>query len=511
VIADARLRRAVRPRPLGVDVAAALNLVASLVKFLSLAFLLPTAVALWYGEPPWPFLGAGAITLAAALAVERATRRHERVGVREAFLVVSLTWLVAAAVGALPYVLSGEAQLSSPLDAYFEAMSGFTTTGSSILTDIPSLPRSLLMWRQFTQWLGGMGIIVLALAVLPRLRVGGRQLFESEAPGSEVEPLAVSIRSTARRLWLLYVALSAAEVTALGLVAVTGLDPEMTFFDAVAHTFTTMPTGGFSPRARSLEEFGAGTQWVVIGFMVLAGANFAVMYAAFVRRRGRVLLGDEELRLYLALLAVAGTVVGLNLAADEVAGGEAAVRQGVFQAVSLMTTTGYANADFAGWPTLAAGILVGLMFVGGSAASTAGSVKVVRHLLIGRILRRELDQTVHPEIVEPIRLKATVVDERTVRAVIAFVLLYVGLFVGGSLAIMVDSELAGVAVSPFEAVAAAATTIGNVGPGFGFAGPMGSFAPFGDVTKIVMILLMWLGRLEIIPVVVLFTVRYWRA
>ncbi len=511
MIADARLRRAVRRRSLGVDVAAAVNLVASLVKYLSLAFLLPTAVALWYGESPWPFLGAGAITAGAALGVERATRTHQRVGIREAFLVVSLTWLAAAAAGSLPYLLSGEEQLSSPVDAYFEAMSGFTTTGSSILTDIPALPRSLLMWRQLTQWLGGMGIIVLALAVLPRLRVGGRQLFESEAPGPEIEPLAASIRSTARRLWLLYIALSAAELGALTLVAATDLDPAMTAYDAIAHTLTTMPTGGFSPRARSLEEFGAATQWVVVAFMVVAGANFAVMYAAFVRRRGKLLLHNDELRVYLALLVAAGIVVAANLAADDVAAGEAAVRQGVFQAVSLMTTTGYANADFANWPTLAAGVLVGLMFVGGSAASTSGSVKVVRHLLIGRILRRELDQTVHPELITPVRLNRAVVDERTLRAVIAFVLLYVGLFAVGSLGLVIESFRTQAEVEPFEAIAAAAATLGNVGPAFGFAGPMGSYDPFSPLAKGIMIALMWLGRVEIIPVAVLFTRAYWRS
>jgi trk system potassium uptake protein TrkH len=510
VIADARLRRAVRRRPLGVDVAAALNLVATLIGALSLALLLPAAVALWYGESPWPFLGAGAITLAAAFAVERATRGHEQVGIREGFLVVSLTWLVAAAVGALPYLLSGEDQLSNPLEAYFEGMSGFTTTGATILTDIPALPKSLLMWRQFTQWLGGMGIIVLALAVLPRLRVGGRQLFESEAPGPEIEPLAASIRDTARRLWLLYVGLSAAQIAVLTAVAVVGLDDAMTFFDAVAHTFTTMPTGGFSPRARSFEEFGAATQWVVVVFMAIAGANFALMYAALVRRRGRLLVRDDELRLYVALLLLGGTVVAVDVAATDYASGEAAIRHGMFQAVSMMTTTGFASTDFTMWPALAAVVMVGLMFIGGSAGSTGGAVKVVRHLLIGRILRRELDETVHPEIVQPVRLNRAVVDERTLRAVIAFVLLYVGLFVVGALAIMLDSAIAGVTVTPFEAIAAAATTIGNVGPGFGFAGPMGSFAPFDEGSKVVMILLMWFGRLEIIPVAVLFTARYWR-
>jgi trk system potassium uptake protein TrkH len=500
-----------RAGALGVDVGAALNLVGSLLRYLSLSALFPAAIALGYGEPVWPYLAAGAIGVAAGLALELPTRGSDRVGVREGFLVVSLTWIVAAGFGSLPYLLSGEDQLARPLDAYFEAMSGFTTTGASVLTDIEALSRSLAMWRQFTQWLGGMGIIVLALAILPRLRVGGRQLLEQELPGPEIEPLAASIRDTARRLWLLYVALTGLLAATLAVFGWSGIDERMNVFDAVAHAFTTLPTGGFSTQARSIEPFAAATQWVLIVFMVIGGANFALTYRALVRREPRALVRDEELRVYVGLLALGMLALAAELVAEGFFSGLDAVRHAAFQAVSIMTTTGYASTDFNEWTALGAVTIVGLMFLGGSAGSTSGSVKVVRHILIGRMLRRELDQTVHPELVSPIVLNRTVVDERTLRAVLAFVLLYVGLFAVGSLALVVEDARANTGATPFEAIAAAATTIGNVGPAFGFAGPMGSFDGFTDLSKGIMIALMWLGRLEIIPVVVLMTRAYWRA
>jgi trk system potassium uptake protein TrkH len=367
------------------------------------------------------------------------------------------------------------------------------------------------MWRQFTQWVGGMGIVVLALAVLPRLRVGGRQLLESELPGPEVEPLAASIRDTARRLWVLYLALTAVLVGLLALYGLTGVDSRMTPYDAAAHAFTTMPTGGFSPQADSLAGFEAATQWTVILFMMVAGTNFALLYAAFVRGRGRVFLRDEEFRVYVVLAATASLVLFGELLARGLFEGEAALRHATFQAVSMMTTTGFASTDFSLWTPLALVVVVGVMLIGGSAGSTGGAIKVVRHLIIGKSLRRELDLTVHPEVVSPLRFNGRPLDERTVRAVIAFVLLYVGLFALGAFLITIDAAVAGAHVSPYEAIAASATTLGNVGPGLGFAGPFGSFEEFSSFSKVVMIVLMWMGRLEIVPVIVLATKRYWRA
>ncbi|MEO5634432.1 TrkH family potassium uptake protein [Gaiella sp.] len=494
----------------GVEFRGALGLTGTLTKYLSVAVLFPTALAIGYREPFWPFLAAGAIIALVGLGLERIGRDAPPIGFREGFFVVAVTWLFAAALGALPYLLSGDPQLDRPVDAYFEAMSGFTTTGSSVLTDIPALDQSMLMWRQFTQWLGGMGIIVLALAVLPRLRVGGRQLLESEMPGPEVDNLADRIRSTAQRLWLLYIALTAAQALILAIFGWTGIDDRMDLFNAVAHAFTTLPTGGFSPEGRSVEPFSAASQWVIVIFMTFAGMNFALLYRVLVRRRARVAIRDEEARLYLTILVAMSLLLAMELWHKGIEGGEAAFRHATFQVVSMMTTTGYASTDFIVWPAFALMILIGVMFIGGSAGSTGGAIKVVRHLLMGKVLRRELRQTLHPEVVMPIRLNGVVVDERTLRAITAFVLLYVGFFAVGAGLIALDSAFQGPPMSAFDAIAAAASTLGNVGPGLGFAGPMGSFEPFSDFSTVVMIALMWLGRLEIVPVVVLLTRSYWR-
>lgn len=497
-------------RRAAIELRAVLALCGLLLKYLSLSALFPAAVAGWYGEPPWPFLAAGAIAAACGFGLERLKGDISNVGFREGYLVVSLTWLLAAIYGSLPYLLSGDPQLDRPIDALFETMSGFTTTGASILTDIEAVDHSVLMWRQFTQWLGGMGIIVLALAVLPRLRVGGRQLMESEMPGPEMDDLADRIRSTARRLWLLYVALTVAQITILTGFGVTGIDRRMGLFEAVSAAFATLPTGGFFPDGRSLEEFAAASQWVVAVFMVIAGANFALTYRALVRRQPRVAVRDEELRLYFGIIAAVTALLTIEIWAAGVEQGEAAIRHSFFQVSSIMTTTGFASVDFALWPTLAVMVLVLLMFVGGSAGSTGGSIKVVRHLLLGRVLRRELRQTVHPELVLPIRFNRTVVDERTLRAIVAFIFLYIGIWVLGTGIIAIDSAIQGPSLSAFETIATTATTLGNVGPALGAQGPMGTFEGFSDISTGTLAALMWLGRLEVIPILVVFTRNYWR-
>ena len=431
------------------------------------------------------------------------------IGFREGFLVVAVTWLVAATLGALPYLFSGEAQLDRPIDAYFEAMSGFTTTGASVLTDIPALDQSMLMWRQFTQWLGGMGIIVLALAVLPRLRVGGRQLLESEMPGPEIDDLANRIRSTAQRLWLLYVALTAAQAAILAVFGWTGIDDRMDPFNAVAHAFTTLPTGGFSPEARSVEAFTAASQWVIVVFMVLAGMNFALLYRAIVRRRPRAVARDEEARLYLTILASCprcsrsssgrrGSMPARPHSGRRVPGrlddDDDRLREHGLRRLARFRVDDPDRRDVRR--------RLGRLDRRRDQGRPAPPAR--------KVLRRELRQTLHPEAVMPIRLNGAVVDERTLRAITAFVLLYVGLFAVGAGLIALDAAFQGPPISALDAIAATATTLGNVGPGLGFAGPMGSFEPFSDFSTGVMIALMWLGRLEIIPIVVLLTRGYWR-
>ena len=496
---------------LGIDVAGALALTGTMLAYLSVSAVVPTIAAIGYRESVWPYLAAGGITGGAGLALARLGGKSAGpIGFREGYLVVSLTWLLAAVFASLPYVFSGEPQLSRPVDAFFEGMSGFSTTGATIVTDVESLDRSLLLWRQLSQWLGGMGIIVLALAVLPRLRIGGRQMFESELPGPEVNQLAERIRDTARRLWLLYIALTLVLFGILLVIGLTGIDERMQPFEALAHTLTTMPLGGFSTEARSLELFAPATQWVVALFMALAGLNFALLYRALIRRDPRALVKDEEARIYGLLLLAGSLVVAVELWHSDLFGGEEALRQGVFQVTSLMTGTGFAITDYVSWPTLSVMGLIGFMFVGASAGSPTGSVKIVRHLLVGRMLRRDLRQTIHPELVMPIRLNGTTVDERTLRAILAFVLLYIGIFIVGAALLAIDARVADVELGLIEAVAASAGTLGNVGPGLGFAGPMGSYEPFSDFSTLVMAALMWIGRLEVLPVLVLLTRNYWR-
>jgi trk system potassium uptake protein TrkH len=284
----------------------------------------------------------------------------------------------------------------------------------------------------------------------------------------------------------------------------------MGLFEGVSVAFATMPTGGFMPTSTSLAGFAAASQWVVIVFMVLAGINFALLYRALVRRRWRSTGRDEELRLYLGILVAASIALVIEIWADGLAQGEAAVRNGVFQVVSMATTTGFASTNFASWATFALMLLLGLMFVGGSAGSTGSSVKVVRHLLVARSLRRDLRQTLHPEEVMPVRLNGLVVQEKTLRGVVAFVLLYIGLFVIGAGVVAVDTAIQGPSISTIDALAAAATSLGNVGPGLGVAGPFGSFASYPDLSKLTLSGLMLFGRLEIIPIVVLLTRHYWR-
>src|SRR5918992_811081 len=461
--------RPVLPGALGVDVVGALNLIGSLVKPLGLAFLFPTALALGYGEPVWPFVAPALITWAFGAGLERVTFGKERVGAREGYLVVALVWLLIAAFGSLPYLFS-EPQLSNPVDAFFESMSGFSTTGASVLTDIEGLSRSMAMWRQFTAWLGGLGIIVLFLAVLPRLNVAGRQaLFRTEAPGPELG-LEATIRETARRFVALYIALTALEIVVLAVLGWTGVDERLTCYRAVAHAFTTIATGGFSTEARSIEPFAAPTQWAIVFFMVVAGTNFALLFASIVRRRLGARRRDEEFRVYLVLLAVASLIVLIELRSADVLDGGEAVRHAVFNTVSMMTTTGFASSDFNEWTSLTALVLFGAVMVSGA-----------------------------------------VLDEGTLRAIIVFLFLYVGVCVAGAVAILVDSSLQGLDLTAFQSLADSASLLGGAGPGLGFAGPMGSFEPFSDVSKLVLTAEMYLGRLEIVPVLVLFAGSYWRA
>ena len=484
-----------------------------MLKWVGATFLAPAAVAAGYGEAAWPFLVAAVITVGCGLGLDQITgsKRGTAVGPRESFLVVALIWLLVPIFGALPFVLGDVPQLSRLVDAYFESVSGFTATGATVLTDIEALDHAMLFWRQLSHWLGGMGIIVLAVAVLPRLRVGGRQLLQSELAGpTEIERFATTIRETARRLWSLYVGLTVVAILVLALVGWTGLDDAMTPFEAVSHALSVIALGGFSSKNESAAAFVPLTQYLLLLFMILAGVNFLRLYRLLVQRQVQVVRTDEELRLYGAFLVLGSALIIVELLAGDFARGEEAIRTGMFQAVAIMSTTGFGTADYTQWGPLAVMTLLLLMFVGASAGSTGGSIKVVRHLLLFKLVKRELDSTIHREIVRPITANGVAVEERSLRSMVVFVLLYLLTFAVGTLALLLDARFGDVELTAFEAIGASAACIGNVGPAFGFAGPFGSYEPMSDLSTGILTMLMWLGRMEIIPVAVLVSRNYWR-
>ena len=508
---------------LRVDWRLSLGLVGTVVKWLALALVFPLLVAIYYGEVSAvvTFGVTTAIALVAGFGLEQ-LRTGSELGHREAFLMVALTWLVVSLVGSLPYVIAGNGTVAAPVNALFESMSGFTTTGATVMGDISfeTHSRALLIWRQESQWLGGMGIVVLAVAILPELSVGGAQLLDAEAPGPGIEKLTPRIAETARALWVAYLGITLVEVFLLYGLHLGGLAPGMSFYHAIAHGFTTLSTGGFSPAARSIEAFSAAVQWLIIPFMIAAGTNFALFWHVLDGNPSR-LWRDVEFRFYLGLMGViAAILTGLLFTGTGFLPGQGeavvgslgtAVRHAVFQAVSILTTTGYATQDFNTWSPIAQYALFIAMFIGGSAGSTGGSIKVVRWLVILKALRRELFTSVHPDAVRPVRLGGHALDERAIRGIYAFTVLYLAVFFIAAGLLFLDSVRAGLGLSIIEAMSVAAATLGNIGPGFGIIGPMDSYLPFSRASKLFMVGLMWVGRLEIFPVLVILTRSYWRS
>ena len=487
------------------------------IKYLAVTLLVPLLVAVIYGDDVWVFLVSIAVVAAVGFAVERVDPDPD-LGPREALLFVSLAWLAAALLGAIPYLLAGYGTASTvaePMNALFESMSGVTTTGATVLGEMSTDRHShaLLLWRQLTQWLGGMGIIVLMIAILPEVAVNGAQLMESEAPGPELQKLTPRIAETARALWLIYFGFTVLYVCLLYGLHLGGLAPKMDLFNAVAHGFTTLPTGGFSPQADSIAAFSAAVQWVVIPFMVVAGVNFALFWHVL-RGEAEVMIENAEFRAYAGALAAVTAVLAVLLfrgAAPPIELGgvtegvtENAIRQAAFQIGSLLNSTGYATADFARWDTHAQVVLLFALFIGGSAGSTGGGVKIVRWLVVGKAIRRELFTSAHPDVVQPVRLGGSVVDEEAIRGIMSFTLLYIVLFGVSAVFISLDTARIGEQLTVLEAVSASLATIGNIGPGFGRLGPFGNYEFFSDASKLLMIFLMWVGRLEIVPVLAVF-------
>ncbi|WP_448570026.1 TrkH family potassium uptake protein [Thermus sp.] len=450
--------------------------------------------AFFLGEDPRGFAVAGLLGVGLGRVLQGLGHPQAQPRRAEVFASVALLWFSVPALGAVPYWLSGGL---SYLDALFEAMSGFTTTGATVLADFGQLGQSLFLWRGLTQWMGGIGIVVLFLVVFPQLQVAGRQAFFAESTGVEKEKLTPKLRETARAVLRVYVLL-----TLLAFVAY--LAAGIPAFEALANALTTAPAGGFSPNPQSFAAYAPLAQWAGTFFMFWAGVSFLLQYRLLFRREVRPLIQDAEFRAYTGIVAVAGLALAFYLYTHHLYGLEASLRHAFFQVVSILTTTGFASVDFAQWVVPAQAILVLLMFIGGSAGSGAGGIKVVRWLLLFGFLRREITRTLHPQAVLPLRLGGRVVGEEALRQVSVFVFLYTLLFGFGTLVLAL---LEGDFVVAFTASAQA---IGNIGPGLGVVGPMGSYAGLHPISKAVLILEMWAGRIEILPVILLFSPELWR-
>jgi len=437
------------------------------------------------------------------------TRDHKKeMNKREGYIVVTFGWIVMALSGTLPYIFTET--ISGFTNAFFETMSGYTTTGATILNDIEIVPKGVLFWRSLTQWIGGMGIIVLAVAILPLLGIGGMQLFTAEAPGLSTDKLHPRIADTAKRLWLIYFGYTVAETI---LLKVAG----MSFFDAINHSMTTLASGGFSTKNESLAYWNNQPiiQYIIIIFMFLAGTNFVLSYFAF---KGKIkkIFQDEEFKLYFKFIAIFTLIAALiiyfkveleasSLNHPQVFGEiESALRHGLFQVISIITTTGFITADYTSLTPFLLVFFFGLMFLGGSAGSTSGGVKVVRHLLMIKNGFLEFKRTLHPNAILPVRYNTKAVSSNIVFNILAFFILYMLSFIIGSLGFAflgLDFE---------SAIGVAAATLGNVGPAIGDFGPTSNYASMPEIGKWWSSFLMLIGRLELFTVLILLTPFFWR-
>ena len=465
------------------------------LRFFSLMFLAPLGVALLYGErgDALVFLGSGVVSAIAGHAMTRGRQtRTDDLKRVEGLAIVAGSWLLLSWSAALPYLAIG----MSPIDAMFESMSGLTTTGATVIRDFSVPGYGMFFWRSLTQWFGGMGVIALFVAILPRLGIGGRQLFFAEAPGPTDEKLTPQIRKTAAALWTVYAGLTAAQIVALLL---TG----MPLFDSTCHALTTLAAGGFSPHGLSIAGYNnPAAEWVITFFMFAAGANFALHYRTL-RGELRAFPSDEEFRAYVGIIVVSVVLLVVFLR-PAVPGLLDSVRIAAFQVLSILTTTGFASVDFQLWNEQAKMVLLLLMFIGGCAGSAGGGPKIVRQVLIARYTLLELRRTLHPRGVLPVKLGGRVVPDDIMRGVLVFFLFYLLVF---AVCTVIVSALGADIIT---AITASIACLGNIGPGFNAVGPMANFADLHPVSKITLTLAMWVGRLEVLTVLALMRPEVWR-
>jgi len=441
---------------------------------------------------------AAAITMGVGWALWQNFDRPQDLSMKEGFAVVGISWIAMAAFGTLPFLLTGA--IGNFTDAMFETSAGFSTTGASVIADLSIVPRGILMWRSLMQWLGGMGVIVLSIAILPLLGTGGVALAQAESPGPKPDRLTPRFRETAKRLWFVYVGITGMEVLFLWL-------GDMTLFEAINHSLTTLSTGGFSTDGASIGAFSSYTQWVVIVFMVLAGTSFALHYRAL--RRPKEYTRSPELKLYLAILVAASAIFAIGNSGTGAAVADV-IRDAVFSAVSIVTTTGYATTDFGLWAPALHVVIIGLMFVGGMTGSTGGSLKPYRLAVLTGAARSDLRRVIHPRGIFVTRFGKDTIEDEVVETVQSFFLLYMFIFMTGTLIFSVIAGIDGADFDILSSASAVASSLGNVGPGLGEVGPSSTYLTVPALNKWLLSFLMLVGRIEIYPILLLFTRELWR-
>lgn len=454
--------------------------------------------SIYYGsEDFYPILNSGLITVCVGLFLWFVFRNasNKNIGKKNAYIIVTSVWLIMSVFGTLPYILSGE--IPNFTDAFFETISGFTTTGASILTDVESVSKGVLFWRSMTHWIGGMGIIVLSIAILPILGVGGMQLFIAEtSPGTKPEKLHPRIKETAQRLWGIYVLLTFFETGFLML-------GHMNLFDALCHSFGTIATGGFSTQNSSIANYSSYIQYVIIFFMFLSGTNFTLHYFSLHGKFKKV-FKNEEYKWYAFILFSLSIIITFILFFSRDITFEKAFRDSLFQVVSIGTCTGFATTDYMHWPVIGYSLIFFLMFSGGSVGSTSGGIKIMRHVLLFKNIKLQIKKIIHPTAVIPLRLNEKPVSKDIVTNVIAFFIVYFITFIIGSI-ILISSGL-----DLDSAMGGVASCLGGIGPGLGSVGPVSNYAEISIISKWTLSVIMLLGRLELFSVIILFSRSFWR-
>ena len=476
-----------------------INIVSKFLELFGLLILVPIICSLIYDEGDiYAFVLSALLTVLVGIVADYLTRSgSDDIDFyrKDGFFIASFCWITAVIFGSLPYLFSGT--LHNPVDAIFESVSGFTTTGSSIISNIEAVPHGILFWRSFTQWLGGMGIIILAIAILPRLSVGGMQLMSLEAPGPTTEKLTPRIAETAKHLWGVYLFLTLLMLVILKLLG-------MPLYDSFIHVFSTLSTGGFSNKNLSVGAYdNAQIEYVITVFMFIAGANFALLYWAL-RGNLRKLVTNPEFKFYLLINLLVILAVTSDLYIKHFDRMTDAFRYASFNIVSISTTTGFASIDFDKWPEFSKYLLVLLMFIGGCSGSTSGSVKVMRIIILIKQAFKEIKKNIYPNAVFPLNYGGNIIDDKVTSSIISFFLIYIFIFAVSVIILTLDG------ISIISAFTACAANIGNVGPGLDFVGPSRNYSELSNLSKSVLSFLMLVGRLELFAVLVIFTPHFWK-